>query len=182
MNLESRYSPPTLDCAHPEWWHSTDCDSTEFEVSELVAGFVRALQPEIVVETGTAWGQTAQVIGRALERNRHGHLYTLEPDPKRAEFSRDRCAGLPVTVVDAESLSWEPPGPVGVAWFDSLIELRVPEFRYFYPWLVQGAVVGFHDTADRFKYWPQIEALATEGLLNPIRLRTPRGVTFAEVL
>jgi hypothetical protein len=181
-NLESRFTPPRVDCRHPEHWHSTDSDSTEFEVSELVAGFVRALQPEVVVETGAAWGQTAQVVGRALQRNGHGQLYTLEPNPQRAEFSRERCAGLPVTVMEQESLTFEPPGEIGFAWFDSLIELRVPEFCYFKPWFAVGAIVGFHDTADHFRYWPQIEKLAIDGLLRPIRLRTPRGVTFAEVL
>lgn len=181
-NLESRYTSPRGDCPHPEWWHSTDADSTEFEVSELVAGFVRALQPEVVVETGTAWGQTAQVIGRALERNGHGHLYTLEPDPARARFSQDRCAGLPVTVVEQESLNWEPPGPIGFAWFDSLIYLRVPEFDRYRPWMTAGTIVGFHDTGPQHKLRPHVDQLATDGHVSLIHLPTPRGVTFAEVL
>lgn len=181
-NLESRYTPPRPDCGHPEYWHSTDADSTEFEVSELVAGFVRALQPEVVVETGTAWGQTAQVIGRALERNGHGHLYTLEPDERRAEFSDDRCNGLPVTVVRQESMAWIPPAEIGFAWFDSLIQLRVPEFHYFKPWMAPGAVVGFHDTGPQHRLRPGIDALEGKRLLRPIFLPTPRGVAFAEVL
>jgi hypothetical protein len=35
----------------------------------LVAAFVRALQPETVLETGSAFGQTAEAIGRALAAN-----------------------------------------------------------------------------------------------------------------
>jgi Methyltransferase domain len=180
--LESRYTSPRVDCPHPEHWHSTDADSTEFEVSELVAGFVRALQPEVVVETGTAWGQTAQIIGRALERNGHGHLYTLEPDQARVEFSRDRCNGLPVTIVQQDSLTWEPPGPVGFAWFDSLIDLRAPEFRRYHQWFTPGAVVGFHDTGPQHRLRPHIDKLAADGLISVIYLPTPRGVAFAEVL
>lgn len=103
---ESHFTRPRADCPHPEWWHAADVDSTEIEVSELVAAFVRALQPQVVVETGTAWGQTAELAGRALARNRHGHLWTLEPDRLRADHARARCRGLPVTVVDQTSLSW----------------------------------------------------------------------------
>lgn len=180
---ESQFTRPRADCPHPEWWHASDSDSTEHEVSELVAGFVRALQPDVVVETGTAWGQTAQVIGRALERNEHGHLWTLEPDPGRAEFSRRRCAGLPVTVVQQGSLDWQPPAPIDFAWLDSLCQLRVPEFTGWHAQFAPGAFVGFHDTGPQHEpLRSQIEALAEKGLLRPIFLPTPRGVAFAEVV
>ena len=179
---ESRFTKPRVDCPHPEWWHSTDADSTEFEVSELVAGFVRALQPEVVVETGTAWGQTAQVIGRALERNGHGHLWTLEPDKGRAEFSRHRCRDLPVTVIEAESLAWTPPAPIDFAWFDSLTQLRCPEFLAYRDYFSPRAFVGFHDTGPQHEpLRTNIEKLAADGLLRPVFLPTPRGVCFAEV-
>jgi len=133
MNLlpESTWTKPRPGCPRPDWWHASDEDSTEIEVTELIAGFVRALQPELVVETGTAWGQTAQAIGRALHDNGHGQLYTLEPDEGRAEFSKGRCRGLPVTVVCERSLDWWPPGAVDFAWFDSLLHLRVQEFNHF---------------------------------------------------
>ena len=81
---ESRYYQPTVDCPHPERWTSTDDDSTEIEVSDLAWGLVRATQPSLCVETGAAWGQTAERIGWALAANGHGHLYTLEPDRRRA--------------------------------------------------------------------------------------------------
>lgn len=40
---ESRWRAADGRCPHPERWHSLDFQATEFEVSELVAGFVRAL-------------------------------------------------------------------------------------------------------------------------------------------
>lgn len=177
---EARWTPPRPDCPHPEWWTSTDAHSTEIEVTELVAAFVRALQPEFVVETGTCWGQTAEAIGRALEANGHGQLVTLEVEPQKVAYSADRCVGLPVQVTQCSSLAYTPDGPVGFAWFDSLLPLRVEEFNHYRPWLAAGALVGFHDTGPQFGgFGPQIAAL--EGV-RPIQLRTPRGVTFVEVL
>jgi predicted O-methyltransferase YrrM len=175
---ESTWTKARPDCPHPEWWSSTDPQSTELEVSELVAAFVRALQPEYVLETGTCIGQTAEIIGRALEANGHGRLETLETDPERAAFSRQRCDGLPVSVLETPSLEFAPPSPIDFAWLDSRTELRVAEFERFKPHLSPWAVVGFHDTSPHQGVWGR----AVESLpgTRAIRLRTPRGVTFVE--
>lgn len=176
---ESEFTKPSPDCPRPEWWTAADAHSAELEVSELVAAFVRALQPEYVVETGSCWGQTAYAIGRALLANGHGRLDTLDVDPEKVSMSAVRCEGLPVRVVMQSSLTFEPAGPVGFAWLDSLLELRVPEFDRFRRWMAPGAVVGFHDTAPHMGYGHHVEQLSG---VRVIRLRTPRGVTFAEVL
>lgn len=182
MHDESRFTGPREECPHPEYWHSTDTDSTEEEVTELVAGFVRALQPEIVVETGTAFGQTAYAIGDALQANGHGHLWTVENDPERAAECADALAGLPVTVVNGSSMNFTPPNGIGFAWFDSLFHLRAAEFLRYLPHMRPAATVGFHDCGPQHPLRPDIEALAGDGLLRPIYLPTPRGVVFAEVL
>ena len=182
MNVvsEAVWTKPREDCPHPEWWSATDAQSAEIEVSELVAAFVRALQPECVVETGTCLGQTAQIIGLALRENGHGHLHTVEQDPERAEFSRTRCAGLPVTVHCKSSLDFQPSSPVGFAWLDSETPLRVPEFERLRPSIIPGAIVGFHDTAPQHGSWGRrVEELPGT---RCIRLPTPRGVTFVEVI
>lgn len=179
---EATWTAPRPDCPRPDWWHATDDDSTELEVSELIAGFVRALQPEIVVETGTAWGQTAELIGRALQANGHGQLYTTETNLERAVAATGRCAGLPVTVLNQESLSFTPPGPVALAFFDSFIPIRVQEAQALRPWLQPGALLGFHDCGPQHGYRHEVEALAEDGWLRMIYLPTPRGVMFAEVI
>lgn len=180
VHPESAWTKPRPDCPHPEWWSSTDPQSTEIEVSELVAGFVRALQPEFVVETGTCIGQTAWIIGEALQANGHGRLVTLETDPERAAASQQTCAGLPVTVLCMASLEYTPTEPVGFAWLDSRVELRVPEFERFRPHLAPGAIVGFHDTSPHQGDWGRaVECLPGT---RAIRLRTPRGVTFVELM
>ena len=179
---EARYTPPSQDCPHPERWHSKDWDSAETEVTDLVAAFVKALRPDVVVETGTAFAQTAEAVGWVLRQAGVGHLHTIEIDPERVAAARTVCKGLPVTVHETSSLDYDPPDGIGFAWFDSLFDLRVPEFRRYYPKMAPHAIVGFHDTAPHFPVWPQIEQLEAEGLLLPIRLATPRGVVFGEVV
>lgn len=180
---EARFTPPRPDCPRPEWWHSTDDDSTEVEVTALVAAFVVALQPELVVETGTAWGQTAEAIGRALAANGHGRLVTLEPDAGRADHSRQRCAGLPVDVLEQSSLDYAPDSPVDFAWFDSLTDLRHREFMRYLPHLSARAVVGFHDTGPQHPVRRHLERLVANELLpEPLWLPTPRGVCFVRVV
>ena len=144
---------------------------------------VQALQPDLVIETGSAFGVTAELIGKALLNNGQGILHTIEPVADRADATRKRCEELPVVVEQMSSMDFVPPGPVGFAWFDSLMQLRVPEFRRYYPHLVDGAIVGFHDVGgEDSPLYAEICQLEAEGLLLPMRLRTPRGVCLAEVI
>lgn len=159
-----------------------DSDSTEFEVLELIAGFIRALQPEVVVETGTAFGYGAEAIGNALFTNRHGKLYTFEVDQERCSIARRRCEGLPVHVVNLDVRQVQPEEKINFAFFDSLTELREGEYRHLYPFIPKGSIVCFHDAAPHHDVWPSVKRLESEGLLKSIRLRTPRGVAFCEVL
>jgi len=177
---ESTWTPARPDCPHPQRWSATDADSTETEVTALVAALVVALQPDYVVETGTCVGNTAEAIGRALLRNGQGQLVTLEVDPVRAEQSRRRCDGLPVTVLGRSSLDWMPELPVDFAFFDSDPVARPLEFRRYLPWMHDRTVVGFHDTGPQHPVRELLAPLEHEGLLvSPLYLPTPRGVCFA---
>ena len=177
---EATWTAPRPDCPHPDRWHATDPQSTELEVTELVGAFIRALEPDYVVETGTCIGQTAWMIGQALQANGHGRLDTLEYDAERCVYARDICEGLPVTVHQVDTMLFTPTEPIGFAWFDSELHLRVPEFERFRPHIIPGAIVGFHDTGPHKGLWSQrlFELPGTRA----IRLPTPRGVTFLEVL
>ena len=178
--LESTWTAPRADCPHPERWSACDPQSTELEVSELVGAFVRALQPDYVVETGTCLGQTSWIIGQALVDNGQGRLDTIEYDPERVEFARRQCAGLPVTVHQMDTMTFTPAEPIGFAWFDSETHLRIPEFERYRSSMLPGAIVGFHDTGPHKGSWS--DALLELPGTRAIRLPTPRGVTFVEVV
>lgn len=194
MELESRFTPPRPDCPHPERWHSPDSDSTEIEVSRLVAAFVEALRPDLVIETGTAFGQTAELIGDALGPVANTWLITFEPDAERARQARQRCIATRVDVREESSLvgiqslidATDGNHPkVGFAWLDSLLELRVPELEAIRPLLAPGAIVGVHDCGEpgHTKYnlfAGEVAAAAQEMGFNRISLPTPRGVTFLQ--
>lgn len=180
---ESQFTEPNSLCPNPQYWHSMDGQSTELEVSQLVAAFVRALQPEFVVETGTAFGQTAELIGIALRDNKHGKLVTLEMDESLVEVAKKRCSGLPVDVTQINSLDWTPSQPIDFAWFDSELHVRHSEFLLYYPYFTDRTIVGFHDTGPQHPIKELIEEkLVRPGLIKPIYLPTPRGVCFAQVI
>ena len=108
---EATWTQPRPDCPNPGRWHSTDNQSTEIEVTELIAGFVRALQPDYVIETGSCIGQTSHAIGLALRDNGHGRLDTMETDPDRAAIARRRLRRLPSGASPRASLfRASPPG------------------------------------------------------------------------
>jgi predicted O-methyltransferase YrrM len=179
---EREFTPPSAFCPHPERWTAIDGQSAEREVTELVATLVRALQPDYVVETGTAYGHTAQAIGEALRRNGHGRLVTLEIDEARAVEAEERCAGLPVKVVQQHSLLFVPEEPIGFAWLDSSGGDRDQELRRYLPWMAGGTLVAVHDTGPQHPVHPRLQVLVAEGLVRSVRLRTPRGVSLLEVL
>lgn len=193
MEPESRFTTARKDCPHPERWHSPDSDSTEIEVSRLAAAFVGALRPDYVIETGSAFGQTAELIGQALQEAGVGHLLTFEVDTARVAATAERVKGLPVQVLPTPSLEGIKElvegnlGPVvGFAWLDSLFELRVPELRAIRPLLAPGAIVGIHDCGEpgHTKYDQFAREVAVQaGILGfqRISLPTPRGVTFLQL-
>jgi len=144
----------------------------------MVAGVVRGLQPDYCLETGSAFGQTTEAIGKALFRNGHGHLDSIEPDLHRAVFTRSRCDGLPITVHQIDSLEFVPDRTIDFAFFDSLLELRTPEFRRFRQWMRRGTIVAFHDTRPGRDLRDEIGALG----IRFVHFPTPRGITFGEVI
>jgi hypothetical protein len=181
---ESRWTDPRPDCPHPEWWHSTDPESTELEVGELIAGLIRGLQPDYVVETGSCVGVTSYIIGAALQMNGHGKLDTCEVDPNAIAWAKGLTKELPVRVNEIKSMEFVPQQNIDFLFLDSLLELRVPEFHRFSKWLNPGAVVVFHDTGPHkgnpetgVSFASRVHAI--EGL-RYLQLNTPRGVTLAQ--
>lgn len=182
---ESRWVEADERCPHPEFWHSTDGSSTEVEVSELIAGLVRGLQPRLCIETGSAYGQTTRAIARALEENGHGLLVTYEVDDEQRNAIRSMVDDRHVLVAgDSLKGSLDGFGPLDFAFLDSNYETRVPEFNHFRRWMRLGTIVAFHDTRPGAGEHRMDRSLREEldGLdLALIDLPTPRGLTLGAV-
>lgn len=182
---ESRFTPPREECPFPDRWTSNDVDSTEHEISYLVGAFIVALQPDFCVETGTAFGQTAVEIGKALKLNGQGELFSFEIDASRFISSVNKITenDLPVTIFQRSSLDFNPTKQIDFAWFDSYCEIRATEFLHYYPKMHSSTVVGFHDTGPQHGPMKStVDKLADDGYIQPMFLPTPRGVCFARVL
>lgn len=196
METEARFTAPRGDCLHPGRWHSPDPDSTEIEVSRLAAAFVGALRPDLVVETGTAFGQTAELLGSVMLAGDYGgKVISFEVDKERVERSCRRCADLPVEIrqessldglgIVARQIEKNVLPPIGFAWLDSLFELRIPELQLVHPVMMPGGIVGVHDCGQpgRTKY-PQFSLQVAEEAqrlgFTRISLPTPRGVTWLQ--
>jgi predicted O-methyltransferase YrrM len=178
-HAESAWTAPRPDCPHPEWWHADSAGATEHEVTELVAALVRALQPEIVVETGVLHAHTTVAIGEALARNGHGQLYALEAHRPYAVAAAQLVAELPVHVLAVDSTTWTPPGPIDFAFLDSELDTRWQEIERFWPWLHDRTVLAIHDTAP---HHPVRKTLAQfEDKMVLLDLPTPRGITLARL-
>ena len=156
--------------------------ATEIEVTDAVAGLIRALQPEYVIETGTASAQTTVAIGKALRRNGHGQLVSLEIDPKHVAHGRELCKGLPVEVRQQSSLEFEPARPIDFAWFDTDTAMRHSEFLRYRPFMHAKTVVGFHDTGPRHPTRGHLDKLEADGLLKTIDLPSARGFSLGQPL
>lgn len=150
--------------------------ATEHQVVHLVAAFVTALQPDVVVEVGAYEGDTSRAIGGALARNGWGHLHTVEVDPARAETARVNTVGLPVTVHTIDVTEWTPPPFVDFAWVDGASRYRERDARIVMQACRPGAVLGFHDTAQGMVR-RQLQQLGLRYLFLP----TLRGVAFARL-
>lgn len=162
-------------------WSMFDGNTAETEVLDLMLTLTRLVKPNHVIETGTWLGLSACAIGRGLVANGFGDLTTLEIDPEvhaAASATIAQC-GLD-TVVDARcmsSMEFTPDRTYDMAVFDSELGLRLSEFRRFRPWLKDGALILFHDTAPHHHVvGDAVRSLITEGALAGVDLPTPRGV------
>lgn len=179
MPSEKTFTPPCNFCPNPEHWNAYDGNATEDEVIDLICGFIRAIQPELIVETGTYLGTTSEIMANALVLNGHGRLITFETNEARCKIAKKRLEGQPAEVINGSILSWTSNSEIGFAWFDSNQNQRVDEFFHVKKWLSKGAVVGFHDTGPQHSVKNHIHKIVNS--LNIISLRTPRGCCFAQV-
>ena len=132
-------------CENPHWWHFEHDSETEIEVSEFLGTLIRLIQPEVVVESGTLYGQTTEQIGLALKQNGHGRLWAVEPKGRFYESTRNRVAGLPVSCMLSTIEEFLPPTPINFLFLDSTGD-QFSQFEHLFPFFAPGAVLALHDT------------------------------------
>lgn len=144
-----------------EW----ELGGTERELSELIAAFVRAAKPEVVVETGTYYGQTTRFIDNALRSNGEGHLWTVD-NYVHPEFQKLRSTyNLGMTsFTEADSLEWaksfDPPVPIGIAFVDCGDEPhRIQVAQELFPKMADGGLLMFHDTIFAAGYFDMLKSV-----------------------
>lgn len=176
---ESRFTPPREGCPNPERWHSVSADAPETEVVNLVAALAEVLQPAYAVLCGSGAGYTAEAVGRTFLSNGRGAVDVL--DTAGSHAARQRCSGLPVTVIEASALLFQPRGPIDLLWLDDRAETCGYSLARFLPFLSPRALVAAHDAAPGGPVRDQVGVFEREGVLRPLYLPTPRGLMLSRV-
>lgn len=146
-------------------------DSTTFEEKLVLYSLIRALQPKVVLETGTHRGKTSLYIANALYDNGFGHLHTCDPFdfdqpgnirkfPMLGAFMTfHKLAGKDLDVRD-----------IDFAFIDGYHDKQtvIDEMHHFLPRLTPHAVVVFHDCDDVPESW---EAMVN-GAIKELGLKT----------
>lgn len=168
---------PTELCPHPEWWTAWNPVSTEVEVSMLVAAFVKAMQPEFVLEIGAHWGQTTERIAWVMRENKHGRFVSLEIREDFCGSARARCAGLPeAEIINIDSLKYVPPLPVNMLFIDGAEENRYKDYKHYCHYLSKSPLILIHDMD---YYTDMAQSIIMDWVVSGgqyISLHTPRGL------
>ena len=166
---------PTLLCPHPEWWSAWNPVSTEVEVSMLVAAFVKAVQPENILEIGSHYGQTTERISQVIRENGHGEFVSLEINPEMVGSARQRCwryLDKEVAILQWDSLEYIPVKPIDFLFVDGA-EARSKDVEHFLPFLAEHCVVIVHDAA---YYKSENDIILDLWKWDHISMNTPRGL------
>jgi predicted O-methyltransferase YrrM len=175
MPRESDFTAPTKRCPHPEYWESENAYATEKTLSELVAAFVRAMQPEFVLEVGSHYGQTTALVGKAIRANGHGKFVSLEIDKDLYGSACNRCWDVPeACIINVNSLDYIPEQPIDLLFIDGQQD-RVLDVKHFSQYCAKYAIVIIHDMLSA-GYIDQVESILDELGTFRIFVNSPRGM------
>ena len=198
MKITDLKNPQNSKCSHLERYTCNSPVATENEVIDLLVGFVRALQPDYVLEVGAHEGDATVAIAKALRQNGQGAIYAYERIPQKAERIASRISSYQnqarVFASDYKNAHFAPPmyddmrpPPLGFTgfdfcFFDSQRDKRDQEFIHFHKWIKKGAIVAFHDTGDQSPSRSLVEKLEAQRLVKALYLETPRGIAIGQVI
>lgn len=150
-----------------------DGDACNKGEQEFIYGLVKAVRPEVCVETGTHKGMTAIYIARGLEDNNKGHLYTVDPCDWGQEDIFDSLSPnlkkfITYQRIRGDELKVE--GKIDFLFIDGFhgkIDV-IEEIDKLFPQLNERALVLFHDCLENEENWHQgvLQALEEKKILN----------------
>jgi hypothetical protein len=166
------------------------------EADLLIAATTSALQtlpaPHVIVEAGSYCGRATVVLGGAVKRLGNGaRVHSIDPHdgivgstdtglvhtgPTFDRFTANVAAAGVEDVVEsvpeaAATVDWE--APISMLVIDGLHDYEhvSRDFRHFEPWLLEGALIAFHDFAH---YFPGVvrfvDELLAEGRYERLQL------------
>ena len=121
------------------------------EEAELLYALVRNLKPKVCLETGTHKGYASIHIGKALEDNGEGHLWTCDPKDWGA---KDLINGVAwsnrITYLQIKGKDFKSEQKIDFMFCDGFHEKEVvvEEMKSILPQLNKNAVVVFHDAGE----------------------------------
>lgn len=180
--MPAEISQPTAECPEPWRWHMFDSMSAEVEVGRFLQELIVCVKPNLIVETGTFNGITAEMISKALESNGSGHLITCENDRDRFAFAANRLKDLPrVSLVCESSLSLTVKERIDLLFCDSSPDVRVEEIKHFWGRLSTSSVVLVHDVnTGCHRNLRQRLISELSDVMSIVFLPTPRGLAICQ--
>jgi predicted O-methyltransferase YrrM len=184
-SVQAEYSPPTPECPRPELWRMLDSQTTEVEVIDLLKSLVKAVKPNVIVETGTFLGFSTIKMAEGLRENGFGRIVTVEYDPAIFAKAKERidASGLSnwIEYRNESSLETRIEGTIDMLFSDSHLAGREEEIRRLLPQVNPRGLVLIHDASSQFRVVREAALrLEQEGLISIVLLPTPRGLVIAQ--
>jgi predicted O-methyltransferase YrrM len=182
---QPEYTPPTLECPHPERWTMMDSMSAEIEILDFLKQLILTLKPELIVETGTFIGASTIKMAEGLKTNGFGKIVTCEFDPlvyAKAKERIDRSDVAPwIDARNQSSLEMQVQGTIDIFFSDSHLPIREDEIRRFLPQISPNGLILMHDTSSHYKIAREAAfRLEQDGLISMVLLPTPRGLMIGQ--
>jgi len=159
-------------------------DSASFEEKLVIYSLIRAIKPEVCIETGTHFGKTALYIAHALYDNKKGHLWTVDPNEHFASeavryFNRypELKKFITFQKIKGEDLKVK---DIDFAFIDSFHEKEVVmgEIKNLFPRLSKHAIVIFHDCS--LKVENMVNEAIKEAKLKTVWIPTQNRIRIYE--